>query len=102
MKGNIKVEENGSVCLGLDTNEDGQNSITGRIFLGEGFNEILAKVKKGEAVEPVSIEAKSITFSFEGAVLSIGVDTDRDGEKSISLDIDMAEALEEGVAALKK
>lgn len=90
--------EGSTVVFGMDTNNDGQNAISGKVNLPEGFSEIMAKLKKGEKVE---VEAKKVTFAFEGTSLVVGVDTDGDGEKSVELAVDMAETFEEGMDAIK-
>lgn len=86
-KVNYKVEAN-KLVIGLDANEDGQNSLNLSIDLNEAVQEAF---KKGEKVEGV----KSASVKFEGTVLMIVVDSDKDGEPLLDLKIDLFEGIEE-------
>lgn len=86
------IQEN-NLVIGLDANEDGQNSLEVKLSLSEAIQEAF---KKGVAVEGV----KSATVKFEGTKLIVVVDSDKDGEALLTLSADLFEGLEE-TGALK-
>lgn len=86
-KVNYKVQDN-SLQVGLDANEDGQNSLTLKININEAIAEAF---KKGAAVDGV----KSASIKFEGSKLVLIVDSDKDSEQLLSLEADLFEAIEE-------
>lgn len=87
-KFDVKVEEN-KLKLGLDSDEDGVNSVTLSIVLDEAVQEIL---KKGEAVEGETVVKFAIQPTGE---LSLKVDTDKDGEPSVELNVNIMEGINE-------
>ena len=91
---NVKVSE-GVVAIGLDANQDGQNSITLKINSKEGLEELFAK---GEA----KIEVKTLSLKLEGTKIVGTLDTDKDGECVATLEADLLEGYEEAAAAFKK
>ena len=80
--------EGTKVVAGYDGNSDGENSVSIKLDLGEAFGEV---VKKGEA----KLEVKAISFKREGAKLKVVIDSDKDGEAVLELEIDSLEALDE-------
>lgn len=86
-KVNYKVQDN-NLQVGLDANEDGQNSLTLKINLSEAIKEAL---KKGAAVEGV----KTATIKFEGLKLIVVIDSDKDGVPLLTVEADITEAIEE-------
>lgn len=93
-KVDVKFEDN-KLKVGVDTNEDGQPVVMLQVHASEALQEAISKFKKGEEVEPVVVDAKAVTFKFEGGALKLLVDTDKDGEASIDLAVDMGEAIDE-------
>lgn len=86
-KVNYKVE-GGKLLLGLDSNEDGANSIDLELEINEAIQEAFAK---GEEVEG----AKSVKVAFTGTTLTVEVDSDKDGEALLLLKVNLAEAIDE-------
>lgn len=86
-KVNYKIDGS-DLKIGLDVNEDGQNSLLLKININEAISEAF---KKGDQVEGV----KSATVKFEGSKLVLVVDSDKDGEELLSLEADLFEAIEE-------
>ena len=84
---NYEVKDN-ALSVGLDANQDGQNSLNLKLQLSEAVQEAFAK---GVAVEGV----KSASIKFEGSKLVLVVDTDKDGEALLNLEVDLFEAIEE-------
>lgn len=91
----VKVEE-GKLIIGVDTNQDGQKLVNAELNLGEGLQEIIAKLKKGEDSE-IKVDAKAVKFSFTGSKLILEIDTDKDGEILGKVEIDIAEGLDEAM-----
>ena len=90
----VKAED-GKVTFNVDANEDGQPSLHAALDLTEGVQEA---IKRGEAVEG----AKVVEFKFELTKLVLKIDTDRDNEKVLELEIDLAEAFDEVSNLIKK
>jgi len=84
---NFDVKD-GSLKVGVDSNEDGQNSLDLELSLSEAVGEALSR---GEAVEG----AKLVELKFELTTLVLKVDTDKDGEKLLDLKVDLGEAADE-------
>lgn len=87
--------ENGNLSFGLDSNQDGQKSISGKLFLNEAIQEVIAK---GTAIEG----AKVVDFRFELTKMVLIIDTDKDGERLMELEIDLGESIDEATSAFKK
>lgn len=86
-KVNYAVKD-GNLNIGVDSNEDGQNSVTIKLNLTEAIQEAIFR---GDAVEG----AKVVDFSFQFTKLVLKIDTDRDGEALLELEIDLAEVFDE-------
>lgn len=85
----VKYEvEGGALNVGLDYNEDGEKSLNAKLFLNEVIGELVAK---GEAKEDVKVTS----FKFELPKLIVVIDTDKDGENLLELELDVMEALQE-------
>lgn len=80
--------KDGKLHVGVDSNEDGENSLALKLNLSEAIQEAIAK---GEAVEGVKV----VDFKFELTKLVIKLDTDKDGEEVIELVVDLAESFDE-------
>lgn len=92
----IKAEfKDNKFKLGVDTNEDGENSIVMNVNLSEALQEIVAR---GEKVEG----AKLVDFEFGLGGMKLKLDTDIDGEELLELEIKFAEIVEEGTALFIK
>ena len=89
------IFKEGSLVFGLDLNEDEKKSISCKLHLNEGLEEI---IKRGEPIEG----AKVVDFRFELTKMILVLDTDKDGEKLFELEVDLAEAFEEGTSLFKK
>jgi len=98
MKSSIKVE-GGNIVAGLDTNQDGENSLSLKLSINEAIQEGLAALKKGEKKE-VSVDAKKVDIVFEGSTIKLKIDTDGDGESLLELELDMVEVLDEAAGSL--
>ncbi len=92
-KASIKFED-GKIVAGLDTNEDGENSVEVRLNLKEGFEEGFAALKKGEE-KTISVDAKAVNFVFKDNSIFVVIDTDKDGEELMDVKIDISESFEE-------
>jgi hypothetical protein len=100
-KGKVEIQ-GGSIVASLDTNEDGQPVMTAKIHLGEGAEEILAKLKKGEATS-VEVDAKSVKFDFDPlGGMTLIIDTDKDGDPSAEVNLSLVEAVDEAGQIFKK
>lgn len=99
-KVNYEMKDN-KLEFGFDGNEDGENSITLKVNISESIQEAIAKAKKGEE-STVVIDAKKVEMKFGVGGLSLSVDTDQDGEKSVELDVSLMEGFEEASEAVKK
>lgn len=84
---NYKVQDN-NLLVGLDTNQDGQNSLELKLNLSEAVKEAFSNGTSLEGVKPAVIK-------FEGTKLILVVDTDKDGEHLLTLNLDLIETLEE-------
>jgi len=93
-KVNVKVLD-GSVNIGFDGNQDGQNSIGLKLNLKEGLEELFAK---GE----VKVEVKLLTLKIEGTKILASIDSDKDGEPVATIEADLLEGYEEVAASFKK
>lgn len=80
--------KDGNLEFGIDSNKDGINVISGKIMLSEAMQEAFSR---GTAVEGV----KSVSVKFDLTKLKIIVDTDKDGEALLVLEVDLAEAFKE-------
>lgn len=80
--------KDGNLEFGIDSNKDGKNVISGKIMLSEAMQEAFSK---GTAVAGV----KTVDVKFDLTKLKITVDTDRDGEPLLELEVDLAEAFKE-------
>lgn len=87
-KYDVKIEDN-KLKLGLDTDEDGVKSLMADVMLDEAIQEAL---KKGEAVEGEQMVKFSISQLGEFKLL---IDTDKDGEISGEITLNIMEALNE-------
>ena len=94
MKVNYEVKDN-ALNVGLDSNEDGQNSVSLKVNLSEALGEAF---QKGTAVEG----AKVVEVKFELTKLKVVLDTDKDDENLLELEIDLAEAFDEVSSAVSK
>lgn len=90
----VKVED-GQLKFGVDANEDGQNSLTVKLHLSEMVQEMISR---GGAVDG----AKVVDFKFSGTKLTLKIDTDRDGEPLLELELDLAESFDEVASAVTK
>lgn len=72
----------------LDTNEDGQPSASIKLNLNELVQEAF---QKGGEIEG----AKLAGFKFTLSKLIIEIDTDKDGEKLLTFEVDLGEAIDE-------
>lgn len=84
----------GSLVVGLDTNEDGQNVMDLKINMQETLEEAFAAIKKGEKKE-VELDVKKVVLKFGAEGMTLTVDTDQDGENSIELNVSLMEAVDE-------
>ena len=89
----IKFED-GKIVAGIDSNEDGQNSITFKLSVGEAVQEGLAALKKGEE-KSVALEVKKVKLLFIDGKIKITVDTDQDGDALLEVEVDLAESFDE-------
>lgn len=80
----------GSLVVKVDPNEDGQAVVDLNLALPEAIEEAF---KRGD--DPVLPDAKLVDFKFEGGKLSVVIDGDKDGERLISINVDLSEALDE-------
>lgn len=87
--------KDGKLSFGIDPNKDGENVVSGKLYLSEAFAEAFMKGKKVEG-------AKVVDVSFKNAKLTLVLDTDQDGEKLLELEIDLAEAFDEVRDAMSK
>lgn len=92
-KGSLELKD-GKLVAGLDTNEDGQQSVGLEIAVGESIKEALAALKKGD-VKEVKVEVKTLTYTLDGDRLNVSVDSDKDGEASLTAFVDFSESFEE-------
>ncbi len=82
--------------MSLDTNQDGEKLMKASVYLSEAIQEALQR-KDSVAIEG----AKVVSFDFNLTKLVVKIDTDKDGEPLMELEIDLAEALDE-TGLLKK
>jgi len=87
--------KDGKLEFGIDPNRDGQNVISGKLHLGEALSEAFSR---GEKVPG----ARIVDVKFELTRLVVKLDTDKDGEPLLELEIDLAEAFDEVQDALGK
>lgn len=78
----------GKFNLGVDLNEDGENSLNMKLNLNEAMQEA---IKRGEAIEG----AKLVDFKFELTKMVLILDTDKDGEPLLELVVDLPEVFDE-------
>lgn len=90
---NLKVE-NGSLVLGVDPNQDGQDVVKLKLKMSEALGEAFSRGQKLDGV-------KLVDLKFEGTTLKLKLDTDQDGEELLSLDVDLAEVVDEIQSAIK-
>ena len=83
------------LLIGIDSNEDGENSIDIELFLSEAFSEAMSR---DQAIPG----AKLVSLSFEDKKMKVVIDTDRDGEPLMIFRLDLAETFEEVVDSFKK
>lgn len=87
-KTNVKVDD-GKVKIGLDSDQDGKNSVSLNLIIDEAVQEIF---NKGEAIEGKAL----VDFKFlPTGEISLSLDTDKDGEPSLQLEASIMEALQE-------
>lgn len=91
---NAEFKDN-KFTLGVDTNEDGENSIQLSVNLSEALQEIISRGEKLEG-------AKLVEFEFGLGGMKLKLDTDQDGEELLELEIKFAEIVEEGTALFMK
>lgn len=84
----------GHIVAGIDSNKDGENSVSVKLSIAEALQEGFAALKKGEKKEIV-VDVKSVRYKFEDGKIIVEVDTDKDGEALLTVDVDMAESFEE-------
>lgn len=84
---NYEFKDN-KFCFGVDGDEDGNKVLVMKLNLGEALQEA---VKRGDKVEG----ARLVDFKFEGPVMKLTLDTDKDGENLMELEVDMMEAFDE-------
>lgn len=87
--------KDGNFNLNVDSNEDGNNSLSFKLKLSEAIAEIIAKEESIEG-------AKVVDFKFELTRLYLRIDTDKDGEEVLELEVDLAETFKEIQALIKK
>lgn len=96
--GDVKVEFKGNkFSAGLDSDGDGVKSIKVDLHLSEALQEAISAFKKGEEVETVEMEAKAVKISFDGGVMKVSVDPDKDGEELLNVEANLMEAVDEGM-----
>ena len=93
-KVNYEVKK-GNLHIGIDSNEDGQNAISIKLSLTEAIQEAIFR---GTPLEG----AKVVDFKFDLTRLILKIDTDRDGEALLELEIDLAEVFDEIKSSLIK
>lgn len=84
---NVKVE-NDNLVFGADFNKDGEPSIKGKLSLTEAIKEAFMK---GTAVEGVKVAS----LKFALTKLIVVIDTDKDGQNLLEIEVDLAEGLDE-------
>ena len=95
--------ENGILEAGLDTNNDGENAVSVKLDTKEGLEEAFARVLKGESTgEKITLDGKTIEVEFGVGGVKLKVDTDRDGEPLLVLDISLMESFDEIQSAISK
>ena len=82
--------------MSLDTNQDGEKLMKASVYLSEAIQEALQR-KDSVAIEG----AKVVSFDYNLTKMVVKIDTDKDGEPLMELEIDLAEALDE-TGLLKK
>lgn len=87
--------KDGSVEVGVDSNQDGEKALSLNLKMSEAVAEAFSK---GTAVEGVKV----VDFAFTGSELLLKLDTDKDGEECLSLKLSLAEIADEVMAAVKK
>lgn len=90
----IEVKD-GALNFGVDSNEDGEQSVSGKLHLAEAIGEALAK---GTQIEG----AKVVDFKFELTKLVLKIDSDKDGQPLLELTVDLGEAFDEVKGKLAK
>jgi len=83
----IEVKD-GKILAGVDTNKDGEQSLSAVVKIDEAIQEAIAR---GEAIEG----NKVVSVKFELTKLKIVVDSDKDGESLLELTVDLAEVYDE-------
>jgi len=92
----VNVEfKDGKFSFRVDADEDGDASVKGSVNISEAVQEIFSR---GEAVEG----EKFVKLKLELTKLLISIDTDRDGEKVLELEIDLGEAFSEAKGLFTK
>jgi len=84
---NVGIEDN-KVVVASDLDRDGKNSISIKLSLKEGYEEIFAKGIKKEDVKLIDFE-----MGLNG--LKLKLDTDQDGEELLELHADIMEIVDE-------
>lgn len=98
----LNVKVNGSTLeAGLDTNKDGQNSVGLKLHVGEGLQEGIAALMKGEK-KVVEVPVKKLSYVFENGEIKVSLDTDQDGEPALEGYVNMGESLEEIASGFSK
>lgn len=80
--------KNGKVVIGIDVNEDGENSILISLPMNEAISEAISR---GKAIEGVKVTS----LQFKGTSLLLVLDTDQDGEPMLEMTIDLGEVFDE-------
>ena len=90
----VNVKNDGAkVTVGLDTDQDGKNSVEVFVDAGEGLSELLGKLKGGELKFNGSAK-------MDGDKVVLGLDLDNDGENSVEIRIAIMESIDEATGAI--
>jgi hypothetical protein len=94
----VQIKFEGSTfTAGLDSDGDGVKSISFKLHLSEALEEAVSKFKKGDEVEPVEVDVKALRLDFDGGLMKLVVDTDKDGEALLEVEANLLEAVDEGM-----
>lgn len=100
-KASIKILKD-QISAHMDLNEDGEPSLSLKVHMSESLQEAIEAFKKGEK-KTVEVDAKKVAFTFDPLKgMSLAIDTDQDGEKSVELDLSLIEAVDEAGSLFKK
>ena len=85
--------DGGKISVGVDLNQDGQDSVKVSVSLSEALDEILKRSDDTKGTK--------IAYKMSGSVLKITLDTDQDGQNVAEVDIDLLQCLTEGRKLIK-